>query len=57
MNIYFLNPGFMVPAILSVLMLMIPITVFTQGRLSIIKTVIMSLALYSFIIILSFPKN
>ena len=53
MNIDFFNPGFLVPAILSVVMLCIPVAVLTSGHLTFIETFIASLVIYSLIIVMN----
>lgn len=51
MEINFLSPGFIVPSILNVLMLMIPITIFSGGILSWFRTALYAIALHAVIIL------
>jgi len=55
MEINYLSASFLAPALLTILMLCIPITVITDGRLSLFKTLLISIFVYTLIIFLSFP--
>lgn len=56
MNINLLSPAFLVPATLSILMLTIPISIFTNGRLSFLRVFIYAITIYSLIVVLNFTS-
>ena len=53
MEINFLSSGFIVPSILNVLMLMIPITIFSGGILSWFRTALYAIVLYTAIVFIT----
>ena len=55
MEINYFSPSFLVPAVLTIAMLCIPITVITDGRLSLFKTLLISIFVYTLIIFIGFP--
>ena len=50
MDLNIFSPAFLAPSILCVIMLMLPITVLSEGRLSMINTFIISCMIYVFIL-------
>ena len=51
MEIDYFSPSFLVPAFLTISLLTIPVTVFTDGKLSLFKTLLAAISIYFLIII------
>ena len=54
MTIDFLSSGFIVPSILSIIMLMLPVTIFSSGKTSLFKSALYSTLIYIAIVFIGY---